>query len=48
MQDLLRKIEDLQAEVKKVGLKINIEKTKDMRVNNRIVDPVSVGGQEFE
>lgn len=46
--DMQEKLNDLAAESSKVGLKINISKTKDMRINVNTNEPLTLHGTEIE
>ena len=46
--DMQHKVNDLVNESTKVGLKINIEKTKELRINSNNSTNVSVGGTDIE
>lgn len=46
--DITRKLEKLQVEGSRVGLKINMDKTKEMRLNSRNQEALMVGEKEIE
>jgi Reverse transcriptase (RNA-dependent DNA polymerase)/Domain of unknown function (DUF6451) len=48
LKDMQDKANDLVKEAAKVGLKINIAKTKELRINNNTTEPIYVNGEEIE
>jgi hypothetical protein len=42
------KLNDLKAEAQNIGMKINSQKTKEMRVNSKNKDRLYLGGYEIE
>lgn len=48
IDDIQSKIDDLASESAKVGLKINISKTKEIRINVQSTQPINVGNQVIE
>ena len=46
--DLQRKSDELARNAEKIGLQININKTKMLRNNSQTVDPITIGGKDIE
>ena len=46
--DMQAKLDDLVRESQKVGLRVNIEKTKDLRVNSRTTAAFRIGEEVIE
>ncbi len=46
--DMQTKLNDLVEESQKVGLRVNIEKTKDLRVNSRVTEAFRIGEEVIE
>jgi hypothetical protein len=47
-KDMQTKLDDLVKESQKVGLRVNIAKTKDLRVNNGTTEAFRIGGEAIE
>jgi hypothetical protein len=45
-RDMQAKLNDLVEETQKVGLRVNIEKTKDLCVNSRTTEAFRIGEEE--
>jgi Reverse transcriptase (RNA-dependent DNA polymerase)/Domain of unknown function (DUF6451) len=46
--DMQSKIDDLVLESAKCGLKVNVSKTKDIRINNTSSEPFKINGEQIE
>ena len=46
--DIQRKSDELARNAEKIGLQININKTKMLRNNSQTADPITIGGKDIE
>ena len=46
--DIQRKSDELARNAEKIGLQININKTKMLRNNSQTADPITIGGRDIE